>query len=413
MTDPTTLPKTHRIVILGAGQAGGLAAIQLRQFGFEGTITLVGAEARPPYQRPPLSKSWLLTDADEKTVLLKPSDWYAENGVDLRNNLAANRIDRSLRTVHFDDGSQLLYDTLIIATGSRPRQLPLAGANCSNVFEVRMPEDAKALRAALRPGKVFVLIGAGYIGLEVAAAIHKTGGKAIVIEREARVLARVASPTFAGFVAKRHVAEGVQFECGASVSAIETNGGAANSILLTSGHRIKCDGIVVGVGVIANEDIASAAGLDCDEGILVDTLSRTSDPAIYAIGDVAKRPVEGFDLIRRLESVPSAIEQARQVAMQLSGKAPIASEIPWFWSDQYDMKLQIAGLWTECDQQVVRKSASLDRFMVFHLTENRVRAVESCGSVADFMATRKLIAGGQMVTASDLSNPDIVLKSLL
>lgn len=413
MTEDILPDPSYRVVIIGGGHAGGLVAAQLKQLGFPGQITIVGEERRPPYQRPPLSKAWLVSDAAEASVLLKPEDWYEQNGIDLRIGQVARTIDRTKREVELGDGETLSYDSLILATGARARVLPIEGAESRNVFSVRTPEDSLALRRALGPGKTFVLIGAGYIGLEVAAAIQKTGGRAIVIECEARVLARVASPTFAAFIAKRHVEEGVQFETGARVSTIDASDGVAKAVVMSDGTRIACDGIVVGVGVLANDELARAAGLDCDQGVLVNDSSQTVDSCIFAIGDVSRRPVAGYDLVQRLESVPSAIEQAKQVAMQICGQAPAASDIPWFWSDQYDMKLQIAGLWAGCDQQVVRKSAALDRFMVFHLTGNRVRAVESCGSVQDFMAARKLIARGQTVDASALANSETELKTLM
>jgi 3-phenylpropionate/trans-cinnamate dioxygenase ferredoxin reductase component len=345
MTDPAALPADARIVIMGAGHAGGSAAAFLRQFGHEGPIVLIGDEAAIPYQRPPLSKAWLKGEADIEAVQLRPASWYAENNVALRTGTTVIAIDRDARTVLLSDDSTAAYDVLILATGSRARRLDIPGADLPGVLALRTFADAEALKAVLKPGARLAVVGGGYVGLEAAASARALGAEAVIIEREARCLARVACGPLSDFFQTLHRSHGVGLELNAAVSAFEDQNGVLAGVRLEDGRVIPCDIALVGVGGVANDELARAAGLPCENGVVVDHQARTGDPAIFAIGDVTYRPLPLYENRSfRLESVPNALEQARQAAAAITGRPAPAPETPWFWSDQYDVKLQIAGL---------------------------------------------------------------------
>lgn len=414
-----TTPGDHseRIVIVGAGHAGGAAAIALRQGGFAGAITLVGAEPLPPYQRPPLSKAWLKGEAGAADLFLKPAGWYAENGVDLRAGRVATAIDRASRLVRLGDGEAVAYDRLVLATGARARPLPIPGADAAGVFVLRSAADAEALKSSLGPGRRLAVIGGGYVGLEVAASARALGGEAVVIEREARILARVASAPLSAFFQSYHEARGVAFVCGAQAAEIDGRDGRVRAIRLADGRSLPCDAVLIGIGAVPNDDLARAAGLECADGVVVDLQARTSDPDIFAIGDLTWRPVPRYGQSCRLESVPSALEQARQMAAAVTGRAPPAPEIPWFWSDQYDIKLQIAGLPFDADRIVVRGDSGSARFAIFHLGgppgASVVQAVEAVNAPAEFMAGKPLIAGRTVFDDSLLADTSVPMKSFL
>ncbi|HKT54233.1 MAG TPA: FAD-dependent oxidoreductase, partial [Caulobacteraceae bacterium] len=332
-----------KVVIVGAGHAGGTAAASLRQQGFEGPIVLIGDEPLPPYQRPPLSKAWLKGEADEEALILKPATFYAEHDIDLRLGVRASQIDRAGRSVEIEGGGKLDFDHLILATGARPRRLPLRGADLDGVLVLRTAADAEALKLALGPGKRIAVVGGGYIGLEVAASARALGADAVVIEREPRLLARTACPALSDFFYGYHRARGVEFVLGANVIGFEGGGGQVRGVALDDGRLIACDVALVGVGAVTNDELAKTAGLECSNGVVVDGASRTSDPAVFAIGDVSLRPLPIYERMFRPESVPSALEQAKQAAAAITGRPPPMPEVPWNWSDQYDLKMQIAG----------------------------------------------------------------------
>ncbi len=345
----------ERIVIVGAGHAGGSAAAFLRQYGFQGPIALIGEEPIAPYQRPPLSKAWLKGEADAESLMLRPDSFYAENGITLRLDTRVERLDRAAKTLSLKGGETLHYDKLILATGRRARRIPLPGIDLDGVLELRTAADADRLKAALSsPGKRLAVIGGGYIGLEAAASARALGAEAVVIEKEPRVLARVACESLSTFFQDYHRQKGVAFELGAGVDAIEGEDGRAVGVRLSDGRLIAADAVLVGVGAVANDELAREAGLECDNGVLVDLAAKTADPAIYAIGDCSRRPLPHYERIGHLESVPNALEQAKQAAADITGRAQAAPEVPWFWSDQYDLKLQIAGLPHDATQILIR-----------------------------------------------------------
>ncbi|GGC74910.1 ferredoxin reductase [Chelatococcus reniformis] len=400
-------------MIVGAGHAGGAVAAQLRQFGFAGPITLVGEEAYPPYQRPPLSKAWLKGEAGSETLLLRPADYYAGAGIELRLGATATALDREGRAVQLSDGSVYPYDSLILACGARPRTLPVPGAGLDGVLALRSIADADRLKAVLRPGLRLAIIGGGYIGLEVAASARHLGAEATVIERESRLLARVACPELSAFYADTHTARGVRFVLGAGVEALTGTAGQVCGVALSDGNVIACDAVLVGVGAQPNDELAQAAGLACDSGVVVDLEARTSDPAIFAIGDMTRRPLPLYGCTWRLESVPNALEQGKQAAAAITGRPAPAPEVPWFWSDQYEFKLQIAGLPIAADQVLIRGNAGSGRFAAFHLRSGAVVAVEAVNAPQEFMAGKLLIASQKPVDVAQLVDTGVPMKEVV
>ncbi|CAN5136107.1 FAD-dependent oxidoreductase [soil metagenome] len=401
-----------RVVIVGAGHAGGSAAAFLRQYGHTGPIVLIGDEPLLPYQRPPLSKAWLKGEADAESLQLKPSSWYEEAGVSLRLGGVVVSLNRGAKTVTLASGENLPYDYLILATGARARALPIPGADLAGVLALRTAADAEILKGALGPGKRLAVVGGGYVGLEAAASTVALGGHATIIEREPRVLARVACETLSTFFQDYHGAKGVTFLLNAGVESFDGSDGHVTGVRMTDGSVIACDVALVGVGAIPNEELARDAGLDCTNGIVVDIEARTADPHVFAIGDVTHRPLPLYDRQFRLESVPNALEQAKQAAAAITGRAMPPHEIPWFWSDQYDLKLQIAGLPFDADRQIVRGDVAVAKFAVFHLKGDLVQAVEAVNAPPEFMVGKQLIAKRTPVSLEKLANSSISMKDV-
>ena len=401
------------VVIVGAGHAGGTAAALLRQYGYEGAITLVGDEPIAPYQRPPLSKAWLKGEADADSLSLKPVSFYAEHNIDLIMDVAATAIDRAAKTVTLSDGRAVSYEHLIIATGARARPLHLPGAELKGVLSLRSAADAEELKAALGPGKRLAVIGGGYIGLEAAASARALGAEAVVLEREGRILARVAQEPLCSFFADYHKARGVTFEVNAAVEGFEGADGKVTAVKLAGGRTIPCDVALVAVGLIRNDEIAKAAGLATNNGVVVDEHARASDPAVFAIGDVAHRPMPHYDgRMFWLESVANALEQARQAASAITGRPPPPHEVTWNWSDQYDLKLQIAGMPFDVDATLVRGDPAQAKFAVFHLKGDVIQAVEAVNAPAEFMAGRQLIGQKKPVSLEKLADPTVSMKEV-
>ena len=400
-----------KIVIVGAGHAGGSAAALLRASGFEGEILLVGEEPIAPYQRPPLSKAWLAGEADLDALLLRPETYYAEHAIALRTGIVATAIAPHTQHVTFDDGTTETYDALILATGSTGRRLLIPGADSPALIELRTLADAERLKSQLGPGRRLVIVGGGYVGLEAAASARALGAEVVVLERLDRVLKRVASEPVSAFLTARHRAAGIDIRLDADVAAFEADG-----VRFSDGAFLPADAILVGVGAVANDSLARTAGLECDPagsgGIIVDERARTSNPAIYAIGDVTLRPVPVHGVIMRLESVPNALEQARQAAHAIVGRDQAAPEVPWFWSDQYEIKLQIAGLPSEADRTLVRGNPASGRFAVFHLCGDRIVCVEAISAPPEFMAGKQLIQRRTPIDVAKLVDPAVSMKAV-
>jgi len=400
------------VVIVGAGHAGGSAAALLRPYGFAGRITLIGDEPIAPYQRPPLSKAWLKGEADADSLMLKPESFYAGAGIDLILGARVTAIARSLRTVSLEDGRTLPYETLILATGARARALPIPGSELAGVLSLRSAAHAEELKAALQPGRRLAVIGGGYIGLEAAASARALGCEVVVIEREANILARVAKEPLSSFFADYHRAKGVVFEVGAQVEAFEGESGHVTGVRLADGRTIACDVVLVGIGLVRNDDLAREAGLECVNGVVVDEHARTADPHVFAIGDVTHRPVPLYERMFWLESVANALEQAKQAASIIAGREPPAHEVTWNWSDQYDLKLQLAGLPFDADDILVRGDPASAKFAVFHLKGDLIQAVEAVNAPAEFMAGRQLIGQRRPIVRARLADTSVSMKEV-
>ena len=403
-----------RIVILGAGHGGSGVAASLRQAGHKGEIILLGDEDALPYHRPPLSKAWLSGETDLDGILLRPDKFYRDQDIDIRMGVRATEIDRTAKTVKLASGEELSYNYLVLALGARARELPVPGANLLHVLSLRTLKDAEELKTVLGPGKTLGIIGGGYIGLEAAASAKKLGCNAVIFERESRLLPRVAQPELSAYYLQYHQARGVEFVFNAQIDSLVGDGGVVNGVKLADGKVVPCDAVLVGVGAHPNIELAQAAGLKCENGVVVDMQARTSDPSIFAIGDMTWRPMPHYeDRMWRLESVPNALEQGKQVAAAIMGKPAPNPEAPWFWSDQFDLKLQIAGLPFEADRTLIRGDMSADKFAVVHLKGDQIRAVEAVNAPAEFMAGRMALQKGQRVDLSKVEDASIPLKQCL
>ncbi|MBL8546455.1 MAG: oxidoreductase [Hyphomonadaceae bacterium] len=400
-----------RVVIIGAGQAGGETAQRLRQGGFEGAIVLIGEEPMPPYQRPPLSKAYLLGDLSIDRLLLRPAEKYADERIEFLPSARVVAVDRTTKSVRLDGGRALDYDALVIATGATPRRLTLPGAALNGVHVLRTAADVDAMRAAFRPGASLVVIGAGYIGLEAAAVARKRGLNVTVIEAADRPLARVTSPEMSAFFLAEHQRQGVRFLLGATPERL-IGEGKVEAVVLASGEKIAADIVIAGIGVTPNTALAEACALQVDNCIVTDAQCRTSDPDIFAIGDCAARPIAHFDRTCRLESVHNAVEGAKIVAAALLGQQA-AVETPWFWSDQYDLKLQIAGLFQGYDQIVMRGDPSERTFACFYYKGGRIIAVDAVNKPAEFLGAKMLIQTGRTIAPDLIRDTAQPMKELV
>jgi len=399
----------ERIVIIGAGQAAAQAVATLRAEGFAGALTIVGDESFPPYQRPPLSKAYLQGTFERERLFLKPDAFYTEAHCELILGIAATAIDREKRTVALADGRAIPYDKLLLATGARVRKIPVAGADLPGIFYLRGIADVDAMRAHFVPGAKLAVVGGGYIGLEVAAVARKAGLDVTVFEALDRVMARAVSPRLSEFYEKVHRDAGVVFHMNTGVEAFE--GAGKLQAVRAGGKSYPADIALVGIGVLPNVEIAGAAGLACDDGIKVDRHCATSDPAIFAAGDCTRHHGRDGNLIR-LECVQNAIDQAKHAALAMVGKPVPYGEVPWFWSDQYDLKLQIAGLARPGDRLVLRGDPATRKFAVFHLRDGVVAAVEAVNAAPEYIVGRKLIAEGQRVAPERLADQAIPMKNI-
>lgn len=399
------------IVIIGAGHAGVQAAVSLREEGFRGPVTLLSDEPHLPYQRPPLSKAFLKGQMDLGGLPLRAQKLFDEHSIDLRLGVKATRIDREARRVEFAGGA-VAYDHLILATGARARALDVPGLGLAGVFALRAIQDAQAIRQALGAGKRVVIIGAGFIGLEIAATAIALGGEVTVVEIADRPLGRAVSPLTSAFFLEAHQAFGATFRFGTGVKALLGEAGRVAAVELSNGHRLPADAVIVGVGVTAEDGLARAAGLACANGIVVDAHLTTSDPHISAIGDCAEFPSAHLDAQLRLESVQNATDQAKAVARRLVGKPEPYVALPWFWSDQGDLKLQIAGLSHGVDTWVTRGDPASRAFAVFGFRGGKLRVVETINRGAEHMAARRLLAAGTALTPEQAADPAFDLRKL-
>jgi 3-phenylpropionate/trans-cinnamate dioxygenase ferredoxin reductase component len=416
------MPDTSNVTIVGAGHGGGLLTGILRSEGFAGSIRLIGDEPHLPYQRPPLSKKILSGEEGMETATLRLREVYDAERAELMLGERVARIDRGTKTVHLASGASFDYGMLILATGTRARTLTLPGSTLGNIVTLRTLEDCQSLQARLKaplgqnagghPHRL-VVVGGGYIGLEVAATARKLGADVTVLEAMPRLMARVATPVISDYFADLHRAKGVDLRLGTGVRGF-TGPYTVSAVELDDGTSVPADTVLVGVGAIPNTELAAAAGLAVDNGIVVDAHMRTSDPAILAIGDCTNHPSPFAGRSLRLESVQNAADQAHTAALTVVGKPADYNKVPWFWSDQYDDALQIAGLPANTHDLVVRLHPDPKKFAIFHLSGGRLRAVEAVNASKDYMIGRRLMEQhGGAVKAERLADPAAGLKDLM
>ncbi len=403
----------QKIVIIGTGQAGAQAAASLRRAGVDGDIVMFGEEPAPPYQRPPLSKTYLKGDLAADRLLLRPRAFYEANGISLRTRERVATIDRAARRVVTEAGSETPYDKLLIATGAPPRRLNAPGADLENIHYLRTIADSDALRRALADKGPAVIVGAGYIGLEVAAVARQSGLAVTVLEMADRVLARVASEPVSSFYQSLHAAAGVDLRVGATLKRFIGEGGALVGAELTTGEVIECRTALIGIGAAPAVDLAARAGLETGDGILVDDHARTKDETIWAAGDCTNFPSSRYERRLRLESVPNAIEQAKAAAANMAGGDQPYDPLPWFWSDQYDVKLQTVGLSEGFEALRLRGKPERKAFSVWYFKGEKVVAVDAINDPAAFLAAKKLIADGASVDPDRVADTGADLKDLV
>ncbi len=402
----------EQVVIVGAGHGAGQVVATLKQKKYPGKIVLVGEESWLPYQRPPLSKKFLAGELPAERLYFKPPTFYDDPGIELRLNTRVESIDRDAQQVVTSDGDTIPYSDLVIATGSRVRTLDVEGASLDGVQYLRGIDDVDAIRNRLESAQNVVIIGAGYIGLEVAAVARQLGHDVTVVEMADRVMSRVVSPELSEFYQGVHTAEGVKLMLGTGLDGFVGEDGRLSGVRISDGSVLPADLAVVGVGILPNTELAAEAGLDVDNGIVVDDHCRTADPHVYAIGDCTSHPSAVYDCRVRLESVPNALEQAKTAATNICGGDVNYDQVPWFWSDQYDLKLQIVGLSTGFDTAVIRGNPDERSFSCIYLQDGRLIAVDAVNAPKDFMQAKALIAAGAHPDPGGLADPTVSLKEL-
>ena len=403
---------SKRVVIAGAGHAAGQLVTSLRQHKFEGQIVLVGDEPYLPYQRPPLSKKFLAGEMPAERLYVKPASFYEDANVELHLDTRVTAIDPATKQLETDANEPVAYDRLVLALGSRVRQLPIEGAALSGVHYLRSIADVEGIRGGLEPGHRLVVIGAGYIGLEVAAVARQAGLEVTVIEMADRVMSRVVSPEISDFYQIQHTEQGVRFRLSTGVDAL-TGKKRVKSVTTSNGEDIPADLVVIGIGIVPNTQLAADAGLPVDNGIVVDDHCRTEDPDIFAVGDCTIHPNAIYGRQLRLESVHNALEQAKTAAANICGKDTAYSQVPWFWSDQYDLKLQIAGLSEGYDDVAIRGNPAERSFSCLYLRDGRLIACDAINAPRDFVQSKQLIADQALIAVEELANPDVALKDML
>ncbi|MEQ8746652.1 FAD-dependent oxidoreductase [Pyruvatibacter sp.] len=402
---------SNTVVIIGAGHAAGQAVASLRQEKFEGNIVVVGEESVVPYQRPPLSKKFLAGEIGLDRVLFKPVEFYAKADADMILDTVVEKIDTAAHKVHLEEGRTLDYSKLIITTGGRVRKLTCPGADLPGVHYLRTIADVEAIRADFSPGAKLVIVGGGYIGLEVAAVAVKHGIDVTVLEMAPTVLGRVTCKEVAHFFERVHGEEGVKILTNTALESIEGDG-KVSGIKTGNGDIIPADFVIAGIGILPNMELAADAGIECGNGIVVDDLCQTSDPDVYAAGDCTFHPNPIYQTSLRLESVHNALEQAKTAAAAICGKQKPYGQVPWFWSDQYDLKLQIAGLSQGFDQVVIRGDISGRSFAAFYLKDGKMIAVDAINRAPEFMMSRMLLQKGTTVSAERLADESIDMKEI-
>jgi 3-phenylpropionate/trans-cinnamate dioxygenase ferredoxin reductase subunit len=402
---------SDRIIVVGAGQAGGQAVDTLIRREFPGTLTLVGEERHPPYQRPPLSKKLLAGEMEVERTYLKGGGYFSEHGVVLHLSRRATAIHRENQELELDDGERIGYDRLLLATGSRARPLPVPGADLPGVYLLRTIDDVEAIRARFKEGAKLVVVGGGFIGLEVAAVGITCGLQVTVLEAAPRLLGRVMPVSMSDWFENLHTRRGADVRCDVTVTGFQGDD-QVEGVITTSG-TVPADLVVVGIGIIPNQELAAESGIHCDDGIVVDEHCATSDPNVYAAGDCTRHPQNLLGGTLRLESVHNAMSQGRVAASCMVGDDATYREIPWFWSDQYDVKLQMVGLSTDHDEALVRGDMDSGKFCVFYLRDGVLIAADVISNPRDFMICRKLVPRLERFDPEHLADPERPLQELV
>lgn len=396
------------IAIVGGGHAAGQAVVSLRQYGYQGAIVLIGEEPYLPYQRPPLSKKFLSGELEQERLYVKPAQFYTDKQVELRLGTRVESLDLAARRLQTADGETLAWDRLLLTLGSRVRTLDLPGAGLEGVHYLRSIDDVRAIQPHFRPGARLVVVGGGYIGLEVAAIARQVGLEVDVVEMADRLMARVVCPEVSAHYRALHESAGVRLHLGTGVEGF--GGDTRVAKVITSAGDLPADLVIVGVGILPETGLAAAAGLDCDDGICVDEYAVTSHPAVLAAGDCTHHPNALLGRRLRLESVHNALEQARTAAATLCGEQRAYAQIPWFWSDQYETKLQIAGLSAGYERVILRGDPASGSFTACYLHEDdRLLAVDAVNAPRDFMQAKKLLADRPRVDLDTLADPRVAL----
>jgi len=412
MSERTSETGAEQVIVVGAGHGAGQAVATLKQKKYPGRIVLIGDENWLPYQRPPLSKKFLAGELPAERLYVKPEKFYDDPGIEVRLNTRVTEIDPGARTLATDNGDTLPYSKLILATGSRARKLPAEGSDLAGIHYLRGIDDVNAIRGELEQASRTVIVGAGYIGLEVAAVMRQLGQEVTVLEMADRVMSRVVSPELSSFYAEEHRNAGVRLMLGEGLGGFEGQNGRVTAVATSTGERLPADLVIVGIGILPNTELAQAAGIAVDNGIVVDEHCRSSDPHVYAIGDCTSHPSRIYERRLRLESVQNALEQAKVAAVNASGGDQRYDQVPWFWSDQFDLKLQIAGLSDGYDKTVVRGNPAERRFSCAYLKDGRLLALDAVNAPKDFMQAKALIAKGVRPDIDKLADTQVALNTL-
>ena len=399
------------VVIIGGGHAGANVAFSLRKDGFEGEIDILSNEEFLPYHRPPLSKDFLKKNIEIEKLFFKPESFYAEHNISFHPNLLIDSVDTSAKEIS-SDHMKFSFDYLVFATGASPRLLSMPNADAKNLFYLRKISDVIDIHAELESAKNIVLIGGGYIGLEVASAMVDLGLKVTIIEAEDRILKRVTSPELSTFYQSTHEAKGVKIICNAKVNGLLAENHIINSIELESGEKIPAEAVLAGIGAIPNTQLAEQAGLDCNNGITTDQYCRTSNPYVLAAGDCTNSFNALLNQSIRLESVPNALSQAKVVSSSIIGNELYNKELPWFWSDQYDLKLQMAGLSSGFDESVILGNIDAAEFIVCYGKDGHLIAVDSVNQSKQFMLLKRALSSGFKLEMSLIKNKDFQPESI-
>jgi len=402
----------EELVVIGGGQAAIQCVASLRKEGYSGSITLVGEENHLPYQRPPLSKGFLSGATESDRLYLKKIEFFQENSIQLNLGVTADRIDRDNCIVHLSDDKSIGYDKLVLATGSRVRKLKFPGSDLEGINYLRGIDDAESLKEGLLKSKTLVIVGAGYIGLEVAAVATEFDTKITVIEMADRVMNRTVDPIISDYYQELHSKNGVDFILNESLEKVDGDK-AVEQVICSGGSSIQADILVIGAGVIPNIELAEESELNCDNGISVNEYGQTEDSKIFACGDCTNHPNEKLNRRLRLESVHNAMEQSKTVATSVMGNRTAYNQIPWFWSDQYDHKLQIVGLSGDHDEVLIRGNQEESKFMLFYLKGEELIAVDAVNNPKEFLICRKLVENKVKISSDDILNQSKNLNDLI